>query len=97
MDDQLLADREIARALSISPVTIRKQRFDRRHGLPHWFTVDPVMIGSVPRYRQVEIKAWLASLVPFLATSAEVLAFNRLFKAAVEPRSSCAASRVVTG
>ena len=62
MDDQLLADREIARALSISPVTNRKQRFDRRHGLPHWFTVDPVMIGSVPRYRQVEIKAWLASL-----------------------------------
>ena len=63
MDDQLLADREIARALSISPVTIRKQRFDRRHGLPHWFAVDPVMIGSAPRYRQVDVEAWLASQI----------------------------------
>jgi hypothetical protein len=59
MNDQLLADGAIARALSISPVTIRKQRFDRRHGRPHWFTVDPVMIGSVPRYRASEVLAWI--------------------------------------
>jgi hypothetical protein len=61
MHDQLLADRDIARALSISPVTIRKQRFDRRHGLPHWFTIDPIMIGSAPRYRLSDLELWLAS------------------------------------
>ena len=59
MNDQLLADCEIARALAISPVTIRKQRFDRRHGLPHWFTLDPVMIGSAPRYRASEVSTWI--------------------------------------
>jgi hypothetical protein len=70
MHDQLLADRDIARALSISPVTIRKQRFERRHGLPHWFTVDPVMVGSAPRYRASEVFAWIqAQAEARLATS----------------------------
>ncbi len=59
MNDQLLADIAVARALSISPATIRQQRFRRRHEMPHWFTIDPVMIGSVPRYRASEVHAWL--------------------------------------
>jgi hypothetical protein len=61
MLDQLIADSAVARALSISPTTIRQQRFRRRHSLPHWFPLDPVMIGSVPRYRLTEVEAWVAS------------------------------------
>jgi len=57
----LLRDRDVAERLAVSPVTIRKQRFDRRHGFPHWFTLDPVMIGSAPRYRISDVEAWLAS------------------------------------
>ena len=58
---RLLRDREVASRLALSPATIRGQRFDRRHGLPHWFTVDPVMIGSAPRYRASDVDAWLES------------------------------------
>ena len=59
MNDQLLSDGAVACALAISPATIRQQRFRRRHRLPHWFSVDPVMIGSVPRYRVEDVQAWL--------------------------------------
>jgi predicted DNA-binding transcriptional regulator AlpA len=57
----LLRDREVAETLAVSRSTIRKQRFDRRRGAPHWFTLDPIMIGSVPRYRASDVEAWLAS------------------------------------
>jgi predicted DNA-binding transcriptional regulator AlpA len=57
--ERLLCDREVGSLLSISPGTVRSQRFARRHGLAHWFTVDPVMIGSVPRYRSNEVLAWI--------------------------------------
>jgi predicted DNA-binding transcriptional regulator AlpA len=58
---RLLRDCEVASRLALSPATIRRQRFDRRHGLPHWFSVDPVMIGSAPRYRLADVEAWLAA------------------------------------
>ena len=56
---RLLRDCEVASRLALSPATIRGQRFDRRHGLPHWFTIDPVMIGSAPRYRLADVEAWV--------------------------------------
>ena len=43
---------------------VRKQRFNRRHGLPHVFDIDPVMIGSVPRYRLEDVRAWIEALEP---------------------------------
>ncbi len=39
--------------------SIRGQRFKRRHGQPNVFDVDPVMVGSVPRYRRTDVLAWL--------------------------------------
>ena len=40
-----------------------------------------IVDGQVPQF-----KRWLKSLIPFIATSAEVIAFNRLFKAARKRR-----------
>jgi hypothetical protein len=57
--EQLVDDRAIARLLTLSPGWVRKQRFLRRHRLDHIFTVDPVMIGSVPRYRLADVLAWI--------------------------------------
>jgi predicted DNA-binding transcriptional regulator AlpA len=61
MSDQLYADRDLAARLRISRSWIRKQRMYRKNGLPHCLTIDPVMIGSVPRYRASDIESWLAS------------------------------------
>jgi hypothetical protein len=57
--EQLVDDRAIARLLTLSPGWVRKQRFLRRHRLDHIFTVDPVMIGSVPRYKLADVLAWI--------------------------------------
>jgi hypothetical protein len=38
---------------------IRKQRMSRRAGLPHVLGIDPIMIGSRPRYRLADVEAWL--------------------------------------
>ena len=58
---QLYADADLSVTLRISRSWIRKQRMYRRHGLPHCLTIDPVMIGSVPRYRASDVEAWLSS------------------------------------
>jgi hypothetical protein len=34
----------------------------RRRGADHVLAIDPVMIGSVPRYWWAEVQAWFASL-----------------------------------
>ena len=60
----LIDDAEIARLLSISRSWVRKQRFNRRHGLPHVFDLDPVLIGSVPRYRFEDVLAWIDAREP---------------------------------
>ena len=62
--EQLVDDRAIARLLTLSPEWVRKQRFLRRHRLDHIFTVDPVMIGSVPRYRLAEVLSWIEARAP---------------------------------
>ena len=56
---QLYDDRQISAVLRISRSWIRKQRMYRRQGLPHVLTIDPVMIGSVPRYRVSDVHAWV--------------------------------------
>ncbi len=66
---QLVNDVEIARLLSVSRSWVRKQRFLRRHGLPHVFDIDPVMIGSLPRYRLEDVRAWISAREPSLGRS----------------------------
>ena len=62
MNTRFLNDKQIANTLSLSKSWVRKQRWLRRHGHPHVLTLDPVMIGSVPRYCVEEVEAWLLSL-----------------------------------
>ena len=59
---RLVDDAYIAKRLSMSISFIRKQRFLRRRGLPHVFDIDPVMIGSSPRYPLEDVDAWIAAL-----------------------------------
>jgi hypothetical protein len=68
MKEQLLADAAVARTLSLSPTTIRQQRFRRRHNQPHWLTIDPVMIGTAARYRSSDVEEWLAAQMPTKAS-----------------------------
>ena len=58
----LLNDKDIASELCLSCSWVRKQRWLRRHDEEHVFTVDPVMIGSVPRYRTDDFQAWMEAL-----------------------------------
>ncbi|MAF98248.1 MAG: hypothetical protein CMH26_06400 [Micavibrio sp.] len=58
----LLCDKEVARLLGMSAQWVRAQRHKRRKGLEHNFTIDPVMIGSSPRYRRKDINDWLGNL-----------------------------------
>ena len=62
--ERLINDAEIANLLSISRSWVRKQRFNRRHGLAHVFDIEPIMVGSVPRYRLTDVSAWVAARVP---------------------------------
>lgn len=60
----LYADADVANLLRISRSWIRKERMRRRQGLPHSLTIDPVMIGSVPRYQAADVEAWLHDQFP---------------------------------
>jgi hypothetical protein len=57
--EPLCADNDLASLLRMSRSWVRKQRMLRRAGLPHVLTIDPIMIGSCPRYRLADIKTWL--------------------------------------
>lgn len=46
----LLDDRDIGRLLNFSDSWVRQQRRNRRLGLKHALTLDPVMVGDHPRY-----------------------------------------------
>lgn len=59
---QLLSDAHVAQLTSMSSSWVRNQRFKLRHGLKHSLTVAPVMVGSVPRYRQADVINWIESL-----------------------------------
>jgi predicted DNA-binding transcriptional regulator AlpA len=60
--DRLLRDADIAELLGMSKSWVRKQRMLRRRGANHVLAIDPVTIGSVPRYWWPEVQAWFASL-----------------------------------
>jgi hypothetical protein len=51
-------DAGIADLLGMSRSWVRKERFNRRHGLSHFFDVDPIYIGSAPRYRVKDVIHW---------------------------------------
>ena len=59
--DRLINDAEVADLLSMSRSWVTKQRFLRNHGEPHTFDIDPVMIGTSPRYRAADVQAWIKS------------------------------------
>ena len=61
-DSVLISDADIADMLGMSLSWVRNERLNRRRGLPHTLTIDPVMIGSAPRYRRSEVVDWVASL-----------------------------------
>ena len=57
-----LTDHQVASLLKLSTAWMRKQRHLRKTGKPHILTVDPVLIGKIPRYRSEDIKNWLDNL-----------------------------------
>ncbi len=61
-DSVLISDADIADMLGMSRSWVRKERLNRRRGLPHTLTIDPVMIGTAPRYRRSEVMDWIESL-----------------------------------
>ena len=64
INTKLFNDSKLAELLSLSRSWVRKQRWLRRGGQPHVLTIDPIMIGSAPRYRASDVEAWLATLEP---------------------------------
>ena len=58
----LINDREVSKLLCMSSGWVRNQRHRRRHGEEHSLTIDPVMIGSSPRYRLDDLMDWIESL-----------------------------------
>ena len=55
----LLNDKMLSQQLCISQSWVRKQRWLRRKGEPHVLMIDPVMIGTSPRYRHEDVISWL--------------------------------------
>ena len=53
----LLKDKEVANIFSMSHSWVRKQRHLRRKQQSHFLTIDPVMVGSSPRYRKDDVAA----------------------------------------
>jgi hypothetical protein len=56
----LVSDADLAELLRVSRSCIRSQRFKRRRGDEHWLEVDPIMLGTLPRYNKTHIEAWLS-------------------------------------
>ena len=61
-NEKLLNDNDVASLVSFSVAWVRKERWLRRAGKPHSLNIDPVIIGSTPRYRSSEIYKWLKNL-----------------------------------
>lgn len=59
----LYTDKDVARRLNMSASWVRGQRHKRRHGHDHVLDIDPVMIGSCPRYVGADVEAFLLRLV----------------------------------
>ena len=52
---KLLDDIGLGEIADMAPATFRVQRHLRRTGKPHWFNVDPIYVGSSPRYLPEEV------------------------------------------
>lgn len=59
---QYLSDQDIANILRLSTAWVRKQRHLRNRSEDHVLSIDPVYIGSSPRYRFTDFSEWQASL-----------------------------------
>lgn len=57
-----LSDQDIAKILRLSPAWVRKQRHLRNGGESHVLSINPVYIGSSPRYRLADFNQWLESM-----------------------------------
>lgn len=57
-----LRDKEIAIDLGMSVSWVRVQRHRRRTGKEHVLSIDPIFIGSSPRYRLEDYEAWKLTL-----------------------------------
>ncbi|HJT43945.1 MAG TPA: hypothetical protein VJ750_10640 [Rhizomicrobium sp.] len=61
-EPELITDKDIARRAGFSPEWVRLQRHHRRHGRPHVLDIDPVIVGSKPRYLAEDVNAWFAGV-----------------------------------
>jgi hypothetical protein len=61
---RLVGDTTLASLLAMSHSWVRVERHKRRKGLPHTLDIDPVMIGSSPRYRVEDVEAFIKGLCP---------------------------------
>jgi hypothetical protein len=57
--DHLINDKEVARLTAMSLSWVRKERHLRNNGKAHVFNIDPVMVGTSPRYKISEVSAWI--------------------------------------
>ena len=61
---RLMSDKDIAAHLSMSQSWVRQQRWRRKKGEPHFLTIDPIMIGTSPRYRLEDLNKLLEGVTP---------------------------------
>ena len=61
---RLVGDTKLASLLAMSNSWVRVERHKRRKGLPHVLNIDPVMIGSSPRYRTEDVEEFISGLIP---------------------------------
>lgn len=62
ISEKYLSDNELAVMLGLSPSWCRRQRYLRQRELHHDLIIDPVYIGSSPRYPLSEVRSWLEAL-----------------------------------
>ena len=60
----LISDTILAKKLTMSNSWVRQQRFKRKKGEDHSLTIDPVMVGTSPRYRIEDVEAFIEGLAP---------------------------------
>lgn len=60
--EPFLSDIEVAKLLKMSRSWVRQQRYLRLHGKEHVLDIDPVYVGTSPRYRASEVINWTEAL-----------------------------------
>ena len=58
-----LSDKDLAELVRMSPSWVRKQRHLRFKGENHSLTIEPIYIGSSPRYLNTTVQEWLKGLL----------------------------------